>query len=291
MVADGMTTQAFKVGDLELLRGVELEFPLGPAVLPIGREPKALVERSSWARPHFVTEGGDIVFALSALALVSGGRRVVIDPCLSFDLRRENPDIAERAAALLDDLLPAAGFAPERVDLVLNTHIDGVGWNLRPRPGGWVPSFPNARTLITRLELERLGAGEQPLEAGDAQSLAPLLDAGLVDPVEAPLQVTPEISLRPSPGHTIGNVDIWIESRGESAVVVGDHILNPLQCADPDWTGLDEQADRAPSVRRALLEECAARDTLLIGPHFGSPGAGRVRAHGDAWRLDRVPAD
>ena len=286
-----MTTRAFKVGDLELVRVVELEFPLGPAILPIGREPAALVERSRWARPHFVAENGDIVFALSTLALVSGGQRVVIDPCLSFDLRRENPDIAERAAALLDDLLPAAGFAAGGVDLVLNTHLDGVGWNLRPRPEGWVPSFPNARTLFTRLEIERARAGAQDFEARDAQSLAPLLDAGLVDPVEAPLQVTPEISLRPSPGHTIGNVDIWIESQGQSAVVVGDHILNPLQCADPDWTGLDAQADRAPRVRRALLEECAARDTLVIGPHFGSPGAGRVRADGDAWRLERVPAD
>ena len=286
-----MTSQTFKVGDLELVRVVELEFPLAPTILPIGREPTALVARSTWARPHFVTEGGDIVFALSALALVSGGQRIVIDPCLSFDLRRENPDIAERAAALLDDLLPAAGFAPDRVDLVLNTHVDGVGWNVRPRPEGWVPSFPNARALFTRLEIERVRAAEHPAQARDAQSLAPLFEAGLVDAVEAPLQLTPEISLRPSPGHTVGNVDIWIESQGESAVVVGDHILNPLQCADPDWTDLDAQAERAPSVRRALLEECAARDTLVIGPHFGSPGAGRVRADGATWRLDRVPAD
>jgi glyoxylase-like metal-dependent hydrolase (beta-lactamase superfamily II) len=283
-----MSSQAFKVGDLELVRVVELEFPLGPAILPIGREPAALVERSTWAQPHFVTEDGDIVFALSALALASGGQRIVIDPCLSFDLRRENPDIAERAAALLDELLPAAGFAPDRIDLVLNTHIDGVGWNVRPRPEGWVPSFPNARALFTRLDIERVRAAEDPAEA---QSLAPLFEAGLVNAVEAPLQVTPEISLRPSPGHTVGNVDIWIESQGESAVVVGDHILNPLQCADPDWVRLDAQPERAPSVRRALLEECAERNTLVIGPHFGSPGAGHVRPDGAAWRLDRVPAD
>ena len=72
-------------------------------------------------------------------------------------------------------------------------------------------------------------------------------------------------------------------------MVVGDHLLNAMQCQDPDWTGLDEMADAAPAVRRALLDECARRNTLVIGPHFGTPGAGRVRPDGDEWRLEAEP--
>ena len=45
------------------------------------------------------------------------------------------------------------------------------------------------------------------------------------------------------------------------------------------------------AVGKKARREGAARGPLLIGPHFGSRGAGRVRANGDAWRLDRVPAD
>ena len=71
-----------------------------------------------------------------------------------------------------------------------------------------------------------------------------------------------------------------------SAVVVGDHVLSPLQCADPDWAGLDMDPAASPRLRRTLLAECAERGTLMIGPHFGSPGAGRVRARGNAWVLD-----
>ena len=55
---------------------------------------------------------------------------------------------------------------------------------------------------------------------------------------------------------------------------------------DPEWTGLDQHPDESPAIRRALLQECAARNALMIGVHFGSPGAGRVRPIGDAWRLE-----
>lgn len=278
--------QVFEVGALRVVRVVELEFPLGRAILPIGREPEKLARACSWAKPHFVTPDGDVVFALTALGVVSAGRRIVIDPCCSFDLRRENPDIAERAAAVLDDLLPAAGFAPKDVDLVLNTHLDGVGWNVRPGPAGWVPAFPNARHLWTRTELERAEREDAEPSGGDYASLAPLRESGQLEAVDASYRVTPEITFRPSPGHTEGNVDIWIESEGESAVAVGDHVLNPMQCADPEYTGLDQMTEAAPGIRRALLEECARRDTLVIGPHFGSPGAGRARPDGDVWRLE-----
>jgi len=281
--------QVFEVGELRIVRVLELEFPLGPAILPIGRDPAALVDSCTWAKPHFVTDSGDIVFALSAIGVVSDGRRIVIDPCCSFDLRRNNPDIAERAAALLDDLLPAAGFAPADVDFVLNTHLDGVGWNVRPGAdggSGWVPGFPRARHLWTQLEIDRVRRGDDDAARRDSTALEPLASADVLELVEPSHHVTAEISFRPSPGHTVGNVDIWIESQGESAVVVGDHLLNPMQCADPDWSGLDAMADAAPGVRRALLKECAERNTLVIGPHFGTPGAGRVRPDGDAWRLE-----
>jgi glyoxylase-like metal-dependent hydrolase (beta-lactamase superfamily II) len=287
-----MSIQRYRVGGLEIVRAVELEIPLGPAILPIGRNPAALSAACDWARPHFVTEAGDVIFALSALGVVSEGVRVVIDPCCSFDLRRENPDIEERAAHLLDQLLPEAGFAPETVDLVVNTHFDGVGWNVRPRDGRWVPAFPNARHVWPRIDIDSALAPSTPAEDREAAArvLAPLLDAGLLDRVDAPHAVTSQISMHPSPGHTSGNTDIWIESGGESAVVVGDHLVNPLQCSDPDWTGLDENPSQSPGIRRALLQECAARDALMIGPHFGSPGAGRVRPVGDSWRLEALPA-
>ena len=43
-----------------------------------------------------------------------------------------------------------------------------------------------------------------------AGPLEPLVAAGVIDGVGANHQVTPEITFRPSPGHTPGNVDICV---------------------------------------------------------------------------------
>jgi glyoxylase-like metal-dependent hydrolase (beta-lactamase superfamily II) len=279
----------FKVGALEIVRVLEMEFSLPPSLLAIGRNPSELVAESGWADPHFVSgDSGNVIFALTAHGIVSDGRRILIDPCCSFDLRRGNPDIGGLAATMLDEKLPKAGFAPADVDLVINSHIDGVGWNVRPGAAGWHRSFPKAQSMWTTVELDRVLQDEttEPGATSDKTSLQPLVDAGAIESVPMDHSVTSEISFRPSPGHTPGNVDIWIESGNESAVLVGDNLVNPLQCADPEFTDLDFASDASPKLRRALLEECVERNTLMIGPHFGTPGAGRVRRAGDVWMLE-----
>ena len=279
----------FQIGALEIVRILEMEFALPPSLLAIGTDPSKLAAESDWAKPHFISaESGHVIFALSAHGVVSGGKRIVIEPCCSFDLRRGNPDIADLAAAMLDEKLPDAGFAPADVDLVINTHIDGAGWNVRPGADGWQRTFPKAPSVWTTVELDRVLQAEPGATSaeGDRASLQPLVDAGAIESVPMNHSVTPEISFRASPGHSMGNVDIWIESGDESAVIVGDNILNPIQCADPDFSALDFAPEASPGLRRALLEECVERNALVIGPHFGTPGAGRVRRAGDVWMLE-----
>ena len=52
------------------------------------------------------------------------------------------------------DRLRATGVTPGQVDFVILTHlhIDHVGWNTRLEDGRWVPTFPNAKYLMSRVE-------------------------------------------------------------------------------------------------------------------------------------------
>ena len=68
------------------------------------------------------------------------------------------------------------------VDFVFCTHLhpDHVGWNTRLVEGRWVPTFPNARYVFSRAELEAWQAGadarfsDQPL----VDSVLPVVAAG-----------------------------------------------------------------------------------------------------------------
>ena len=77
-----------------------------------------------------------------------------------------------------------------------------------------------------------------------------------------------------------------ITSRGAEALITGDVMHHPIQCCEPEWeSNFDSDIDRARATRRHLLARYAGTDVLIIGTHFAGPGAGRIVADGDAWRL------
>src|SRR6516164_6864329 len=58
--------------------------------------------------------------------------------------------------------LAALGVQPEDVTLVINTHLhlDHVGWNTKLVDGVWTPTFPRARHIMPRLEVDLAKAGK-----------------------------------------------------------------------------------------------------------------------------------
>ncbi len=114
-----------------------------------------------------------------------------------------------------------------------------------------------------------------------------MIEAGLVDLVEFGHRVTDEVVMEPTPGHSPGHQSVHITSSGAEALITGDVVHHPLQCAAPDLeSAFDSDADAARATRRALLERYDGTEVLVIGTHFGGRGAGRLVADGDAWRLE-----
>ncbi len=156
--------------------------------------------------------------------------------------------------------------------------------------GKWVPTFPNARYLMASSEFADLRHAQE--DGGHytghiADSIQPVLDAGLVDFIDVPHQVLPEIRLFPTPGHTAGHCSVHISSRGEDAVITGDLMHHPIQCAEPDRPGnFDGDKPLAAQTRRAFLERYGDGRSLVIGSHFAEPTAGHVVPDGPAWRFN-----
>jgi glyoxylase-like metal-dependent hydrolase (beta-lactamase superfamily II) len=113
-----------------------------------------------------------------------------------------------------------------------------------------------------------------------------VVDAGLVDLVASDHRVAEGVRLEPTPGHTPGHVSVYIESRGERAVITGDLMHHPVQCAHPEWpSNADVDPQLAMQTRRKFLEAHADTPTLVLGTHFATPTAGRIVRDGDAFRL------
>lgn len=276
------------IGDVRVTRLLESEVPGRATWLIPDASAEALARHADWLRPHFLDERGRIIAAVHALVVESQGRRIVVDTCVGNDKERAVPGWNRMQGPFLADLA-AAGFARESIDTVVCTHlhVDHVGWNTMLVDGRWVPTFPNARYLFVRAEWEHWSA-EPAAAEGDVvgDSVRPVVDAGLVDLVAPDHRLTDEVWLEPTPGHTPGHVSVRIRSGGADAVITGDVMHHPVQCAEPEWhSSFDVDPDAARRTRRAFLERYADQPVLVLGTHFATPVGGKIVRHGDAWRF------
>jgi glyoxylase-like metal-dependent hydrolase (beta-lactamase superfamily II) len=187
--------------------------------------------------------------------------------------------------------LTAAGYSPESIDVVVCTHlhIDHVGWNTRLVDGRWLPTFPNARYLISRAEYEHWSQQQEDAlhRKVFADSVQPVWDAGLVDLVPTDHVLCPEVLLVPTPGHTPGHVSVRICSAGQQAVITGDFIHHPFQFARPEWSArIDHDSHQSVLTRREAFSRFIADNVLVIGTHFNNPSAGHVRSDSDSFRFE-----
>jgi glyoxylase-like metal-dependent hydrolase (beta-lactamase superfamily II) len=199
---------------------------------------------------------------------------------------RRNGDFMQRVGAL--------GFAPDDFDIVINTHLhaDHVGWNTVQDGPDWTPTFRNARYLVPRIELDfwRKLALEKDaahvLHGAYADSVQPILDAGLYEQVELPVQVAPGLTMEAAPGHTYGMCVVRFRNPAGEVLFLGDVLHSPIQFAAPDLTSnfcVDPAQARA--TRRRLLDGCAGTDTIVASYHGPAPVFGTVVPEGAGYAL------
>jgi glyoxylase-like metal-dependent hydrolase (beta-lactamase superfamily II) len=272
----------WQIGDVRIARIVEAEGPTPGSFLFADATPEKLLQHA-WLKPHFMTEEGMLISSIHAFVVESQGRVIVVDTCVGNDKPREVKNWNMRKGRFLEDMAEA-GFPRERVTTVLCTHlhVDHVGWNTMLKDGKWLPTFPNARYLIGRKEWDYWSkAQDESDKAIQNDSVRPILDAGLADLVESDHKVTSDVYLEPTPGHTPGHVSVRISSKGEDAVITGDLMHHPVQCAMPEMgSRFDTDPAQAAKTRKGFIEKYRDGKTLVLGTHFAAPTAGHFSEHG-----------
>jgi glyoxylase-like metal-dependent hydrolase (beta-lactamase superfamily II) len=281
---------SWTIGDVKVTRIVEIPLIANGEFLIASATAEA-VRAIPWLSPRFIDEQGRLIMSIHALVVETPTKRIVVDTCIGNDKPRHFGEWNNMQTSFMRDF-DAAGFSRESIDVVLCTHlhIDHVGWNTMLVDGQWVPTFPNARYLMGRAEFDYWKAGSDST-AGEpavfADSVQPVWDAGLIDLVASDHRVCDEVSLVPTPGHTIDHVSVRIASKGEEAVITGDFIHHPCQLAHPDWdTKVDYDGKQSTATRERMFADFARDGTLVIGTHFADPTAGRVVRDSGAYRLE-----
>jgi len=276
----------WNIGDVSITKVLEMEkhWPFS-ALLPGAEE---VIDDLDWLRPDFVTDEGRMKLSIHALVIESDGQTIIVDTCCGNNKDRPGAPAFDNLETDFLGELSRCGFSPTDVDVVLSTHlhVDHVGWNTQLIDGTWVPTFPNAEYLFVRPEFEHWAAEPQDYGPVFEDSVQPIIDAGLATVVEADHQITANVSLELTAGHTPGHVSVVIESGNDMALITGDMTHHPVQFAHPEMaSSADWRQDMSTETRFEAYKKWSD-GRLVIGTHFAGRTAGRLKPVGDVWSFE-----
>ena len=267
----------WNIGDVKVIRVEEHVLPVPSEELIPGMN-RLIDTHSQWLKPWAVSEANEILLSIHSFLVISEGTKIVVDTCIGVSSQMPVPpaeDFPER-------LSEALGTPLENIDVVLCTHfhMDHVGWNMREVNGDDVPTFPNARYLFSKAEIEQSGPDSENYDPTVMEpSVQPIIDLGLADFVESDHEITSEVRLVPTPGHTPGHVSVLISSEGEEALITGDMTHSPIQFAEPSLcSSFDWDTDMSTATRETVIERFVDTETLFLGTHFAPPTSGLLRS-------------
>jgi glyoxylase-like metal-dependent hydrolase (beta-lactamase superfamily II) len=265
------------LGNLTLIVLDDGSFPF-PARYFFSNVPEAI-----WRSELSTDSEGKIPVGHNTALLSSAGELILIDTGYGDDTH------GGRTGRLLEQLA-CTGYRREQVSAVVNTHAHGdhISRNTVLAQGRSRPAFPNARYYLGRGDWDRFNGPDGELHHF-AQHLRSLADLGMLNLVDGALELTPEVSLLPTPGHTPGHMSVLIRSYGKMAIYLGDLCHHPLHFAHPGWVScFDTDPQLTPETRRWVFRMALDNDALLLCPHASAPGLGRLREVGHAVRWASV---
>ncbi len=283
-----------RIGDADVFNITEIIGPTHDPAILFPALPRSEFEAIAPALTpaHYAPATGRLVIGIQIWVVRIGAEVIVIDSGIGNGKPRGLPRF-DRLNTLVPAWLAAAGAAPDRVTQVVMTHLHGdhVGWNTIATPGGWAPTFPNARYLAPRADFDHwhprwLQSGGLGETEAFTDAVIPLLDAGKLEFYEAGHDFAPGLRAVAAPGHSPGMMRLDLHSAGARGVFCADIFHSPLQILRPDISGIvDVLPEVARATREAFLAEVADTGTLVMPCHFGEPHCGTILRAGAGFRF------
>jgi len=189
----------------------------------------------------------------------------------------------------LEDGIRDAGFEPEDIDIVINTHLhfDHAGGNTFSDPDGALrPAFPQARHIVQKAELDFARGGNERVRASYlSKNFEPVAEAGLWDFVEGDAEITDGVSVVRTPGHTPHHQSVLVSSAGDTACYLADVCPTSAHMPLPWIMGYDLEPLVTLESKRSLWKQAREEEWLLVFEHDASVPWGRLDPDSERPRL------
>ena len=278
-----------KLGDLEFWLLTDGTFRLdGGAMFGV-------IPRPMWERVSPPDGRNRILMAMNSLLIRAAGKWILLETGAGDKWDKKRTDIyAFEGTPRLPDKLVTHGVPPEKIDIVINTHLhfDHCGWNTRAVNGKAVPEFPNARYIVQRGELEHAkGPSDRDRASYFVENYAPMEESGQWSLLDGDAEVVPGVELIRVPGHNRDMMCARLAGGGKTVFFFADLIPTAAHLPYPWIMGYDSYPLTTLENKKKWVPQAAREGWLVIFGHEPITPAGYLMEQNGKYVLEPVMID
>ena len=210
---------------------------------------------------------GTFPSSINAFLIKTGKQNILVDTGLGKNLLSN---------------LKSLGVSPEKIDILLITHMHGD--HIGGMVSGGKKVFPKAKIYIAKPEHDYWTKDEQRLQAVSAAITPYKNSIILFDPenLNSSKELINGIKAIASYGHTPGHTSFLLESKGEKLMIWGDltHAM-AIQMPYPQISvTYDVDPKLAAETRLKMLKFVCDKNIPVAGMHIAYPSIGKIKSNG-----------
>lgn len=250
-----------------------------------------VVPKPLWERKAPADERNRILLAMNILLIRAAGKWLLVETGAGdkWDAKLRGIYAIENSPGLIEKLT-ANGVAPDKIDFVINTHLhfDHCGWNTRGVNGKLVPTFPNARYVVQRLEFDHaMKPTERDRASYEPANFAPVEESGQWNFIDGDTEIVSGVELVVAPGHTRHMQCVKISGGGKTVFFIADLVPTSAHLPYPWVMGYDLYPLTTLENKKKWLPRAAREGWIVVFPHDHATPA--VRLHERETKLEFEP--
>lgn len=252
-----------------------------------------VVPKTLWAKRTTPDEQNRIKLRANCLVVRAAGKNILIETGngTKWDAKLRGIYGLD-AKDHLGQELSAVGVAPEKIDIVINTHLhfDHAGGNTRTVDERDVPAFANAEYVVQRGELEHaLHPSERDRASYFPDRFVPVVEAGQWSLVEGDAEIVPGISVIRIPGHNADIQAVKISGGGRTILCAADMLPTRHHLPLAWVTGYDLYPLQSLESKRKWLAEIVNKGWVAAFGH--DPEFAAATLHERNGKLEFEPVE
>jgi glyoxylase-like metal-dependent hydrolase (beta-lactamase superfamily II) len=235
-----------------------------------------------------------IQLAMNCLLVHAGGKTILVETGAGGKMSPKLRDIYGLDGPFLNDRLRDHGLDRTEIDIVINTHLhfDHCGGNTRVEKDKVVASYPNAKYVVQRGELEHAkNPNERDRASYFAENYMPIEAAGKLALLEADRTIAPGVELIRVPGHTANMQCVKLTGGGKTAFFLADLVPTAAHLPLPWIMGYDLYPMTTLENKKKWIPEVVQEGWIALFGHDAKAPAGHVRDRDGNWELEPIKVD